>query len=719
MPLNLSLTQKGLLLVSVPLVFEVGFVVYLWGIVEKADLEIRRQEHARSILQHMNSLTRKLVDAGTTAGSYSCPMFLGHYSDSLAKTTDEFQSLEGLTRDYPDEFRIVKQVELLAEEGRSLVSQGRSLLKQGQLEPANELLMTSLKPLIGRLNSETELLTNHARSEEINGPAERSRVQSQVRNTLIGGILLNIMVAVSLAVYFMKNTVRKVERVVDNTFRLAKRQQLNPPLEGTDEIAHLDRVLRDMALALEALSRKERAIFQNARDMICTIADGGVLNNVSPACSEILGYSSDELEGKWFVELVEESEVNRTIELLKRLFKGDCEQPFETRLKRKDGKLVHLLWSAQWSAQENCLFCIAHEITERKVAEELLKASEARVRLILEATPVGIISVNEEGSIQTGNPAVAAMFGIAVEELATRTITDILKVSGGKSGAEFLQGNLEKTFALDARRGDGHLFPAEITIRQFEAVSGKQYLIVLLDISERQEIERMKQDFFAMVSHELRTPLTSVQGFLELLVMGAYGEVTEAAKNKSEVANRNVARLVDLINDILDAEKLESGKFEFRFSDVSMKSVIERSVDAVRDFAQKSKVTVKVEPGDAETIADHDRLVQVVINLLSNAIKFSPADSTVTVSVSEMPKYFEVSVCDNGAGIPEDYRQVIFERFGQVRGAQARHKGSGLGLTISKKIVEQHNGQIGVDSVEGEGSRFWFRLPKVLTTATI
>jgi PAS domain S-box-containing protein len=716
--MSLSLTQKGLLLVSVPLACEIGFVAYLWSLVEHADRVIAEQEHARLIQGRMNALTRDLVEAGTTAGSYSCPNFLGNYSASLAKTDGEFKQLEQLTAGRPDELRIVKQVELLAQEGKSLVNQGHKLLAAGQVDAANDLLVGSLKPLVGRLNQEASLLTEAAKTTEMKGPEQRARMQEQVRVTLMGGIALNILVALSLAVFFMRNTVRKVERVMDNTTRLAKRQALHPPIEGNDEIAHLDRVLREMASALDAHTRKERAIFDNARDMICTIGEGGVFSQVSPACEEVLGYSQEELIGKWLVEIVEESEVNRTIELLKRKFKGECEAPFEMRLRRKDGKLVHTLWSAQWSAQENCLFCVAHEITERKVAEELLKASEARVRLILEATPVGIMSVNADGVVQTGNPAAEAMFG--VEDITGCSLRDIFRLSNGKGPIDFLRDNLDRTVRFEAVKADGGSFPAEITIKQFEGTSGLQYLLVTLDISEREQIEKMKQDFFAMVSHELRTPLTSVQGFLEVLGAGGYGVVPEKALTKCEVASRNVKRLIELINDILDAEKLESGCFEFRFSDVRLLDVLDRSVDAVREFAERSEVTLDVDGlVDGVTVADEERLVQVVINLLSNAVKFSPPCSTVTLSVRDVSNSLEVSVADQGDGIPDEYRQVIFERFGQVRGAKSRHKGSGLGLAICKKIIEQHHGQIGVESTAGEGSRFWFRVPKVKTTASV
>lgn len=719
MGLDLTLTQKGILIVSVPLLCEMGFVAYVYGLVEQGDKEIKRQEHARELLVHMNSLTRKLVEAGTTAGSYSCPIFLGNYADVLATTSNEFKALESLTRDDPNEFRTVKQVELLAEEGVSLVKQGRRLLSKGQDEAANVLLVTSLKPLVKRISTEAEFLTNEARSKEAIGPQARARMQDQVRYTLIGGIALNILVAVSLAIYFMKNISKNVATLMDNTVKLARREELNPPLPGNDEISHLDRVVRDMAKAIESANKKERAIFENARDMICTIADGGVLRDVSPACSDVLGYSPSELDGKWFVELVVESDVPKTIELLKQLFNGFCEQPFEARMKRKDGRIIHVLWSAQWSQLENCCFCVAHEITQRKEMEELLKESEARTRSILETTPVGILTLDSEGRVELGNPAVATMFGCDLSDLVSRSVVQLFKSPAETTGPGFIRHCCDKTIKLDAQTKSGRLFPAELTIKEFDGSSGKQYLMVLADISERQQIEQLKQDFVAMVSHELRTPLTSVQGFLELLNAGGYGAVTDAAKNKCDVASRNVSRLIDLINDILDNEKLESGKFEYKFAQLNLNDVVSRSIDAVKDFADKSGVSIAMERCDGVVVADQGRLIQVVINLLSNAIKFSPKGSQIVISVRETPNFIELAVRDFGSGIPENAQVSIFERFTQVPGAQSKHVGSGLGLAICKKIIEQHQGQIGVDSVLGEGSRFWFRLPTVKEHATV
>src|SRR5262249_32851339 len=167
-----------------------------------------------------------------------------------------------------------------------------------------------------------------------------------------------------------------------------------------------------------------------------------------------------------------------------------------------------------------------------------------------------------------------------------------------------------------------------------------------------------------------------------------------------------------LINDILDLERLESGKMEMHFTDIPLSSVFERSIESVRAFAEQQEVSLDIFKSTAIVHGDGDRLVQVLVNLLSNAVKFSPRGSAVTVTSSLVPGFAEVRVSDSGRGIPKAYKDAIFERFRQVEASDSRQKGgTGLGLAICKMIMEQHKGSIGVESEEGHGSTFWFRVP--------
>ncbi len=178
------------------------------------------------------------------------------------------------------------------------------------------------------------------------------------------------------------------------------------------------------------------------------------------------------------------------------------------------------------------------------------------------------------------------------------------------------------------------------------------------------------------------------------------------------VAERNVVRLVRLINDILDLERYDSGRIEMHFETVALDSVFARSLEAVRSFADQEGVAIEISPATAQVWGDGERLVQVLVNLLSNAVKFSPRGSVVCLEARQGNGWSQVSVRDEGRGIPPSFRSVIFERFRQVEASDARQKGgSGLGLAICKAIIEQHGGSIGVESEEGKGSLFWFRLP--------
>lgn len=228
------------------------------------------------------------------------------------------------------------------------------------------------------------------------------------------------------------------------------------------------------------------------------------------------------------------------------------------------------------------------------------------------------------------------------------------------------------------------------------------------------EAARRKQEIVSMVSHDLRTPLTSVQASLTLLSEGVLGPLPARAGKEVTNAENNTARLINLINDLLDFEKLEAGQLAIERKITAVTPLLERSYEAVKAFADKQKVEIKVVPNEHRIYADGDRIIQILINLLSNAIKFSPAESVVILDAVPKEEYVELRVTDQGRGIPESFRKNMFQRFQQVDqiGDAKTKKGTGLGLAICKSLVELHNGIIGVDSVEGQGSTFWIRIPK-------
>ncbi len=232
---------------------------------------------------------------------------------------------------------------------------------------------------------------------------------------------------------------------------------------------------------------------------------------------------------------------------------------------------------------------------------------------------------------------------------------------------------------------------------------------------ELKELEQFKQQLIGIVSHELKTPLSAMQVNIALMAGGITGELPAKAQQKVRILDSNVNRLIRLINDLLDIDKLEAGKFELVIKPNSSLRMIESAVESVRAFAEERSVEISCADASDEVFVecDFDRIVQVIVNLLSNAVKYSAEDSKVLIQILEIEDQVEFRIVDTGRGIPESHVDKIFDRFQQVEKSDSREKGgTGLGLAICKAIIEQHGCQTGVHSMLGRGSTFWFRLKK-------
>ncbi len=223
---------------------------------------------------------------------------------------------------------------------------------------------------------------------------------------------------------------------------------------------------------------------------------------------------------------------------------------------------------------------------------------------------------------------------------------------------------------------------------------------------------KRKQELMSMVSHDLRSPLMSVEIALGSICSGVYGDLPELMSEPVQQSRRNTVRLIELINDLLDIEKLESGTMSLNARQCAVSEIFDKCFDAVSSSAGQKLIDLDLQDSDIEIYGDPDRLTQVLVNLISNAIKFSSEGGKIIVSASVRDTFVEFAVVDQGRGIPSEKIGVIFDRFSQVNNSDAqRGKGTGLGLAICKAIVESHGGQIGVSSEVDQGSRFWFKIP--------
>jgi two-component system, OmpR family, sensor histidine kinase VicK len=362
-------------------------------------------------------------------------------------------------------------------------------------------------------------------------------------------------------------------------------------------------------------------------------------------------------------------------------------------------------------------------IRSRQRIERALTVERNFVSAVLDTMSALVLVLDTGGRIVRFNRACEEISGYAFAELAGRAFPSELFLAEERGEAlellqEARQGTLRRPRELAWLTRDGSRRSIEWTTTTLTDGMGEITYIIMtgVDMTERRRLDRMKDEFISTVSHELRTPLTSLRAALGLIGGGVLESKPEKAKQMMDVALGNCERLVRLVNDILDFERMGAGRLPMQFEEASAPELMRRATDLLRPNAEKRGIALRTEGAPVSLWIDQNRILQTLGNLVGNAIKFSPQGSEVVLRTHRLsPTEALLSVQDRGRGIPAEKLDLIFERFQQVDASDSRDMGgAGLGLAICRNIVRQHGGRIWAESTVGEGSTFYFTVPTAL-----
>ena len=490
------------------------------------------------------------------------------------------------------------------------------------------------------------------------------------------------------------------------------------------ERVHQERQAADLA----RIQAQYAAIVESFDDAIMSKTLDGLITSLNPAAERLFGYPADEAIGQPITMLIPPEHAEQEEEqILARLRRGERIEPFETVRIRKDGHRIDVSISISPILGDDGTIIgaskIVRDISAHKQAETALQKSALLVKSIVDTVMDGIITIDSQGTVLSFNTAAERLFGYDQTEVIGTNVKRLMPEPYASEHDGYLA-RYQKTREprvigigreVVGQRKDGSTFPMDLAVSEMPQPGQTLFVGIVRDITERKEVERMKSEFVSTVSHELRTPLTSIRGALGLLIGKFASALPAKPRQLLETANRNAERLTLLINDILDLEKIESGRLDFAFEALDLVAVVHQAIATNEGYGHQHGVALRLTdtPESAMVWADEHRLLQVFANLISNAVKYSPANGAVEISVCRRDDRFRVSVRDAGQGIPAEFASRIFRRFAQADASDTRQKGgTGLGLSITKAIVERHSGSIDYTSAEDAGTEFFFDLPE-------
>jgi two-component system sensor histidine kinase VicK len=493
-------------------------------------------------------------------------------------------------------------------------------------------------------------------------------------------------------------------------------------------------VSRAAEATLQESEARYRQLVEGSLGMVCTHDLEGALLSLNTHGAQSIGHTVEELVGSNLREFIPEERRESFDRYLQEVLQSGEAQGRLYLLHREGGERVIAYRNKliEVPGREPYVLAFGVDISEQVDAEGRLRALIDQSNSILESVGDGIYGLDLDGRVTVVNPAAAQMLGYKPQELLGRRIHEVAHHSHA-DGTPYPEQDcaiMKSIDRMDAMRvanevfwrKDGTSFPVEYVARpQIDWSEGRNgragkaigVVVAFTDTTERRQLDRMKDEFISTVSHELRTPLTSLRAALGLITGGALNSRPEKMKKMLEIAIGNTDRLVRLVNDILDIERISSGNAELHSMMCSAEDLLQRATELQHAAALKTRLKFKIAGNGIQVWADPDRILQALANLISNAIKFSPMGGEIILTARHIDAdEAQFDIHDQGRGIPEDRLENIFERFQQIDASDSRAMGgTGLGLAICRSIITQHGGHIWASSPPGQGATFSFTLP--------
>ncbi len=597
---NLNITQKGLLLVLTPVLFEVlcvGFLaLFLFPNIEADLAAIEHQSQALFLLSKIGSITGR---ASTYVLGYRNPETDGLRAQSELKKLDEFDQPGSplLSADFPELRDAMDQARAIRNNINKLIEstelKRQSDLIHNRIETTRSSDFRAVMFSLVDFSDSTKRIINMESIINAQQPREMNAVRTRVFSALFLLTLLPIVVTLVLLRFFTTDILRRLEAISNNAQALALGRNMAPPGSGHDELADLDNVIHEAGNVLSDIRRQELAVLENAADVICSLDANLRFTAVNNASLRQWNYQPDELRGMSLLRLLPESECDSVRAQFQRIADDKKESEIECTFKCKPSTWKTIQWSVRWNEDERSYICVARDVTELRA------------------------------------------------------------------------------------------------------------------------VERLKQHIILVAGHDLRSPLTAIKMSVDMALSGDHGSVEPEVRRELERMERSMDRLMELIKDLLELGKLESGTVSIDSKCVHAYNVCAMACESLAGMASMAQIKILKPQGDGLMLAEEGRLVQCVVNLLSNAIKFSPKGSTVSLAIERGDDLVEISVSDQGPGLSPEDQAIIFEKFSQAKvESEVSTRSSGLGLAIVRAIARAHGGEAGVSSEVGKGSRFWLRIPK-------